>query len=325
MDDIELYKGGSTNYYIISEDNLVKLGIVVVYLVSEDNERLLDIHLQKIIENTTSPFTIYAGTNMLLPQFVNKLKQHEFVKLCDCDHYVGPNEDSRGAKEHSFYLEQLIKTAIKDGVSHIVIIHPDSFPIKIGWEKYLENKLSESCVLVSIFPQMSSCMYFHRDFYTKYQPRLLPLTQEESSSSWFSFQKINKATNLIETGMGYSYKIFLEDLDWYKLNRSNRGEYHNHFGSIFENIIFHLGSASEYKNRPMTGYTKDSIFQNFKRVTVNILPTGIKNRLKKVLPDDILYSEVKKNKSDFIKIRKLLLNETEEFLNFLRNGNNNIN
>ena len=303
----------------------MKLAIIVVYLVSEDNEKLLRIHLNKIKENTTSSFTIYAGTNLLLPQFVNKLKKYDFVKLFKYNNYIGQNENRRGAKEHTYYLEQLIKAAIDDGVSHIAILHPDSFPIKIGWETYLEDKLSETCALVSIFPQMSSCMFFNREFYLKYQPRLLPTAQEEQSLSWINFQKTNLADNLVETGMGHSYKTFLEKLDWYKLNRTNRGEYHNHFGSIFEDIVFHLGSASEYKSRPMTGYSNDSTFHYLKQVSVNILPVGIKNKLKNIIPDKLLYPEVKKNKSDFIKIRDLLLNDTEDFLNFLRNGHKSIN
>lgn len=299
----------------------MKLGIVVVYLVSEDNERLLEIHLEKIKENTTSPFTVYAGTNLLLPQFVHKLKQHDFVKLCDCHNYKGPDEEDRGTKEQSHYLEQLIKTAIDDGVSHVVIMHPDSFPIKVGWEKYLANILSKTCVLVSNFPAMSGCTFFNRDFYINYQPRLLPNPQEELSTSWINFQKVNQATNLVETSMGYGYKAYLENLTWYILKRSNRGEYHNYYGSIFEDVVFHLGSASEYNNRPMRNYDRDSTYNRIKQFVVNILPNSIKKKIKSSLPDKILYPEIKKNKSDFFKIRKALFDETEEFLNFLRNGN----
>ncbi len=299
----------------------MKLGIVVVYLISEDNERLLEIHLEKIKENTTSPFTVYAGTNLLLPQFVHKLKQHDFVKLCDCQDYKGPDEDNRGTKEQSHYVEQLIKIAIDDGMSHIVIMHPDSFPIKVGWELYLAKKLSDSCVLVSNFPAMSGCTFFNRDFYIKYQPRLLPSIEEEFSTSWINFQKVNKTTNLVETGMGYGYKAYLEDLTWYILKRTNRGEYHNYYGSIFKDVVFHLGSASEYNNRPMRNYANDSTYNRTKQFVVNLLPISIKKKIKSTLPDKILYPEVKKNKSDFLKVRKSLFNETEEFLNFLRIGN----
>lgn len=300
----------------------MKLGIVVVYLVSEDNEKLLNIHLEKIIENTAAPFALYAGTNMLLPQFVDKLKQYSFINLCDCNKYEGKNEERRGAKEHSHYLEQLIKIAINDGVTHIVILHPDSFPIKVGWEKHLAKKLSESSVLASIFPAMSGCTFFTRDFYAKYEPRLLPSAQEESSTSWINFQKANQAINLVETGMGYSYKAYLEKLTWYRLKRTNKGEYHNHFGSIFDDIIFHLGSASEYQNRPMKGYTKISFFHCFKRLASKRLPNSIKYKLKNSLPLTVLYPEIEKNKDAFLKSREALINETEEFINFLRNGNN---
>jgi hypothetical protein len=300
----------------------VKLGIVVVYLVSEDNEKLLDIHLEKIKENTASPFAVYAGTNMLLQQFVDKLKKYPFIKICDCTRYKGPNEERRGAKEHSHYLEQLIKTAIGDDVTHIAIMHPDSFPIKVGWEKYLARKLSESCVLVSIFPQMSACSFFNRDFYNKYKPNLLPYTHEELSSSWINFQKANQATNLIETGMGYGYRIYLEKSVWYKLKRTNKGEYHCHFGSIFDDLVFHLGSAAEYQSRPMKGYTKFSFFHYFKKLVIKILPNKIKEKIKYSLPHTVLYPEIEKNKDAFLKSREALFNETEEFISFLRNGNN---
>ena len=298
----------------------MKLGILVVYLVSDNNERLLEIHLNKIKECTTSPFTIYAGTNLLLPQFVDKLREYDFIKQCYCTDYNGPDENTRGTKEQSHYVEQLINAANKDKVSHLVIMHPDSFPIKVGWEKYLANKLSKSCVLVSNFPAMSACTFFSRDFYFKYRPRLLPSAQEELSESWINFQKANQTPHLVETGMGFAHLVTQKNLIWYKLNRSNRGEYHNYFGSIFEDVLFHLGSASEYQTRPMRGYVKDSNFHNLKQVVADLLSFAIKEKIKNILPNEFLYPEEKKNKDDFFKIRKALLNETEKFLNFLING-----
>lgn len=291
-----------------------------MYLVDDANERLLDIHLEKLKEYTTSSFTLYAGINMLMPKFVDKLKQHDFIKPVMCGDYIGEDEDRRGAKEHSYYLTQLINTAIKDGMTHIAIFHPDSFPIKIGWDTYFGNKLSDTCVLVSIFPQMSGFTFFNRNYYINNNPRLLPRAQEESSSTWIDFQKENRAIGLVETGMGYAYNAYLKGLSWYKLNRSNRGEYHNHFASIFDDYIFHLGSASEYKNRPMTGYIKDSTYNKIKRSVINSIPISIKNKLKKIIPNKIIYPETNQNKKDYLKIRRLLLNNTIEFLNFILTG-----
>jgi len=301
----------------------MKLGVIVVYLVNEDNDKLLNIHLKKIKENTTSPFTIYAGTNLLLPQFVNKLKQNNFVKLCACNNYEGGNEESRGAKEHSYYLEQLIKIAIDDGVSHIVIMHPDSFPVKMGWEKYLAERLSKSCVLASIFPQMSGCTFFDRGFYTKHQPRLLPSTQEELSASWTNFQKTNQATNLFEGGMGYGYKTYLENLGWYRLKRTNKDGYSRHLGSVFDDVIFHLGSASEYKNRPMSGYGKFKFYRYFRRLVAKTLPNTIKNKIQTILSQKVLFPEVETNRDAFLQSRDKLINDTEAYLNFLRSGGKN--
>jgi len=298
----------------------VKLGIIVVYLVNEDNGKLLDIHLKKIKDNTTSPFAIYAGINMLQPQFVSKLKEYDFVKLCICKDYEVQNEDRKGAKEHSHYLEQLIKTAIDDRVSHIVIMHPDSFPIKIGWEKYLENTLSESCVLASIFPQMTACTFFNRDFYIKYQPSLLPSTIEERSKSWINFQKTNQVTNLLEGGMGYGYKAYLKNLGWYRLKRTNKGEYNCHLGSVFDNVIFHLGSASEYQNRPMLGYGKFKLYRYFRRLAAKVLPNTIKNMIQNILSHKVLYPELEMNRNDFLQSRDELINDPEGYLNFLRSG-----
>ncbi len=301
----------------------MKLGILVVYLVSEDNERLIDIHLDQIKKNTTTDFVLYACTNMLLPQFVDKLKQFKYVKLNKFSKYNGPIEDRRGAKEHSYYLDQLIKVAIKDNVTHFAIFHPDSFPVKPGWENELSKKLTESLVLISIFPQMSGCAFFSRNFYLNNKPSLLPKSQEELSLQWAKFQKTNEPSNLIETGMGYAFKAYTEGLIWYKLKRSNREEYHHHFGGIYDDLIFHLGSASGYKSRPMKGYLKNTIFNRAKQFLIKIMPDSIKSKIRNTLPAKVISPEIEKNRRDFLKLRDMLFNDTENFLHNLMSNNKN--
>ena len=126
----------------------MKLGIVVVYLVTERNEKLLDLHLSQIENNTEVPYKIYGSAARLYPKFRQKLQQNPNVKICDCRQYIEEHKQRR--YEHSFYLEQLIKFAIDDGVSHVAVLHVDSFPIRPGWAKELAAKLSETCAVAGI-------------------------------------------------------------------------------------------------------------------------------------------------------------------------------
>lgn len=300
----------------------MKLGLIVVYMVSEDNKKLLDIHLEKIKQNTTVPFTLYAGINILIPKFKSILEECRFVKICECDAYEGPQDEWKPIYEHSYYLEKLIDMALDDGVTHIAILHPDSFPIKRGWETYLTEKLEDGCDLISIFPEMSAFTFFKSNFYKKYKPTLLPNSADINKRSWKSFQKNNTPNFLIESGMGIAYKAYLEKLTWSKLIRSNKGEYHNSFGSVFEDVVFHLGSASDWRERVMKGHLKNSFINNVKTSLVQSIPTVIKNKIKNVLPQNVIYPEIKSNKETYEYIRNQLLNNTEKFLEYLRYGEN---
>ena len=301
-------------------DLTIKLGIIVVYLVDDDNEKLLDIHLNQIKKNTSSQFILYACVNMLQPKFVNKLKRYRFVKPVVCEDYVGPNDETRGAKEHSHYLTQLIKIAIKDGASHIAIFHPDSFPINLGWDQKYLNQLVYDTDLISIFPHMTGFMFFHKNFYSINNPSLLPSLEDETSQSWLKFQKTNHVTNLSESGMGFAYNAYLNRQNWIKLNKSTFGDHDYSFGSFTNNYIFHLGSASDYKNRPMRDIASHQKNMGIKDFISKILPNSIKNIFKKMISQEILFPEIKENKDEFIKTRNMLLNDTSNFLKSLKTG-----
>jgi hypothetical protein len=173
-----------------------KLGIAVVCLVIERNEKLLDLHLRQIEKYTDVPYTICGSANKLLPQFRAKLEKNPKGKICKCEHFDVSSWTTRDdisfkcRDEHTFYVEQLIKYAIDDGVSHVAILHVDSFPIQRGWATQLAAKLSSECVLEEILKDeqndrnpLSDCMLFHRDFYTKYHPILL-LSEDVVHTLW---------------------------------------------------------------------------------------------------------------------------------------------
>ena len=175
----------------------MKLGIVVVYLINKEDGKILDIHLDQIAKNTVSDYTIYANVNMLLPEFKQKLKNNSNVKICNSNEYIGPIDGLRSTYELSYYAEKLIMEAISDGVTHVIIMHPDSFPIKVGWESILEKTISNSTVMVSKFPEMSACLFFSRSFYLNYNPKLISTKIEMESSIYKQFLKDIVAIDLL--------------------------------------------------------------------------------------------------------------------------------
>jgi hypothetical protein len=295
----------------------VKIGILVVYLVDDNNERLLDIHLDYINKNTKSTFNIYAGINLLLPRFKKKLANHNFIKSFHLDPYVGPDDPHRGTKEQTHYLEQLIELAYSDGITHIAIMHPDSFPIKYGWDKCFESLLNQEWTLISNYPAMSACMFFEIENYFKTNLSLLPKKEELKSDSWNNFQSQNKTPHLIETGMGMAYQIEQRVQTWYKMKKTNHRQYHEYFAGIFDDMIFHLGSASEYKTRPIRNYYNKSISQKLRGKLADILPAKSKELIKNIVPAKVLFPEIMRNQNTFSDIRDNLLNNTDSFFKYL--------
>ncbi len=221
----------------------MKLGIAVVYLVSKENEKLLDLHLSQIERHTQVPYTIYGSVNRLLPQFRKKLERHPKVKVCEY-----PRTDLRGAEEHSFYLEHLVRTAIEDGASHVVTLHVDSFPICLGWAEELAEKLSDSRPFaIPSYRAFTACLFFHRGFYVKYQPTFLLSDADRSSGRYKNF--CQEFEHISDSGIGYCFKAFSEGVTWYVLSEEGKGNPRfGFFSMIYDNLVFHLGSAAYSEN-----------------------------------------------------------------------------
>ena len=204
----------------------MNLGIAVVYLVTERNGPLLDLHLGQIEKNTQCPYKIYGSANRLAPQFLPILEQNPKVKVCDCETYEGTHRKRR--YEHTFYLEQLIRIAIEDNVTHVAILHVDSFPVRPGWAMELAGRLSDRCVVAAIMRDekidqkpMTAGIVFGRDFYLDWHPRLL-LNKEERSSDLYE-RYSQRHPHKTDSGIGYGFMVFTQGLSWYPLLRSNKG------------------------------------------------------------------------------------------------------
>ena len=327
----------------------MKLGIAVVYLVSKRNGPLLDLHFRQIEENTKVPYAIYAAANDLLPQFRERLERHPHVKICPCTSYergggLLRQDIERAATlgfpavsskyEHSFYLEQLIQQAVEDGVTHIAMLHVDSFPVRPGWAEELAGQLSDRCVLAGITRDrevdckpLTAGIFYHRDFYVRYQPRLL-LSQDDFDSE--GYQRYCQACpHVTDSGYGYGYTMFGNDLTWCPLERSNKGGNHVLFASIYGDAIFHLHAAAYVERTKTVGFTNPNnsmdpasgharrMGRSFVRA---LLPDKARRKLKDVLPQRLGAPTEYARRQAWERERERLFSNPSDYLAYLRHG-----
>ncbi|MBN1827678.1 MAG: hypothetical protein JW884_00840 [Deltaproteobacteria bacterium] len=227
----------------------MRIGIVVVYMIKSENEKLLELHLRQIRTFTNVSYTIYAGVGKLEPRLLKFLESEPHVKIIPL-----PETNLRGGEQHSFYLERLIRTAVLDDVTHIAILHVDSFPIRSDWVEIIAERLVGSCVLSTIshnhyLALYTACLCFRRDFYMNYHPEFFLTENERSSDDYRRFSRECDHYS-IDSGVGFVFKAFCRNLSWIGLERSNKGEDHGWYGSIYEDTVFHLVGA--YRRRKLS-------------------------------------------------------------------------
>ena len=294
----------------------MRLGIVVVYLVKKEDEKLLELHLSQIEKHTQVPYKIYSTANRLIPELRKKLENHPKVRICDC-----PSTELRGSEEHAYYLDHLIRVALEDGVTHIVTLHVDSFPIRPGWAQELEAKLSETSVLAAVMRDerndrqpMTACMFFDRNFHIKYRPAFLLSEADLETAACKEY--LRKFPYIGDSGIGYGFKIYSEGLTWYPLQKSNRVNYM--FLEVHGDLIAHLGGITwrRRKEKRSEGVEGGSPFFGW-------APMGLVARMWRSIPVKVrsLFEPITKSiKSEMFEYEKQrFLQNPESFLEELRN------
>ncbi len=309
----------------------MKLGIVVVYLVKQEDERLLDLHLDYIDKYTGVPYTIYGSVNRLLPQFRRKLEAKPRIKTFELD---PPSEEKLQKSaydphsvEHVHFLDQLMQHALDDGVSHIAIMHVDSFPIRSGWVEEITSKLSKTCLLAAVLRDtyydrkpMTAFILFHRDFYFQYKPTLLLPDDERTSPEYEKYKQ--EYPHIRDAGLGYGYRIYLEDLSWHPLERSNRGEDHYIIGSIYGDLIFHMGAASREKKFALGAHL--TLFGRIRRHMSKLIPRRWINQVVQLTArNKIVFHDIQKNVNAYDRVKAKLLADPDAYLYYLRTGRRN--
>ena len=217
----------------------MKLGILCVYLVSPEEEGLLDLHLSQIRKCTKQPYQIYAAI-VRTPQYLaDKIYgYHDIDVICKDDASL------RGMYEHSYYLEKLNAAAIEDGVTHVVTLHLDSFPINSNWFDSLFSRLDKNIVIGSLEKINTACIFYKADFFSKYRasylmPNALECTKQQND--FFSeYQVIN------HSGTGLFYAAYKSDAKGVFLEEQKKHIGYGQYAGFFDGGIFHLGGVVRF-------------------------------------------------------------------------------
>ena len=288
----------------------MKLGIVVVYLVKPDDGSLLELHLSQIARNTTVPYRLYAATERLLPALVSRLREFPQACLCPCE----PTE-LRGARENTHYLEQLVRFALEDGVTHICALHPDSFPVRPGWAEAMVDLCAPDGAVCAIqrvenhdLKPQTCGLLFSSDWYLRYRPGFLLTAEQRASEQYKRYQAA--VPHIADSGSGFGFSLWCAGLQWAPLNRSNRAQDHALLGSVYGDLIFHLGAASHER------FTLN-LDGRINRWTARTL-RGFWDQGRHVLYGRA--QEERRNAAAYARIREALLRDPEGYLHYLRSG-----
>lgn len=319
------------------------IGIAVVYMMGERDEWLLDLHLRQIEECTETPFTVYACVNDLAPRLRRRLEANPRVTIVLCEPYragsglLRQDQELAARKgltaadakyEHSWYLEQLIRVAMDDGITHTAVFHADSFPVVPGWEKTLIGTLSDECPLAGITrdPEfdrkpLTAGIVFTREFYLRHHPRLL-LSQEELDSA--DYRRFRDACpHVTDSGYGYAFRLFMDGLDWQPLAKTSLQEGRPAIASIYGDMIFHLHANAFVAKTGTLGFTAPLSSRNgtgrFAARTVRaVLPKAVQGWVRAVLRPHVRSRVESRDLEAWERERALLQRDPARFIAGLR-------
>ena len=207
----------------------MKLGIVVVYLFDANTEYLFDLQISYIRKFTVSPYTIYGSVGRLDSKWRQKLSNYPEIQQCEI-----ASTELRGSAEHAFYLERLTEIAFREGATHVVTLHLDSFPVCMGWEGILEAITAQSGTCVAADEAYTACLFFTKDFYFCYRPTF---NFVNDPSEYLEFVKKYKLIN--HSGTPYLYACYKNYLDWHILKKISQNPI-SRFGYLCGDLIFHF-------------------------------------------------------------------------------------
>jgi hypothetical protein len=193
-----------------------------------------------------SNYTVYLWNNNVATNLFNQIaKKYPSIKQLNAK----PGEKLK--HPHAEPLQKLYKKALMDKVEYIVTLDSDAFPIHNNWLQLLIEKLDNKTVLAGVWrdelktaiqPYIHpSCLCVSVDFIKKFDLRF--------DDRYVSTEiKKDTASCFTRAALEHNYKLF-------KLERSNKNQFHYIMGGIYGGMIYHHGAGSR-KNISFWGEKK---------------------------------------------------------------------
>ena len=245
--------------------------LVVYYLVDDADLPLLRLHLDRIAQHTSAPYTLYAATNRVTTQARVEIAAQPNVVLC-----VIPPTELQGAHEHAYFLDAMVKVALADGASHLVTLDLDSFPIRDDWVEVLQAAAPPESGLTAILRVENgdsvlphpSCTFARREFFERYEPSFSP--KWDGTKKFRRFLRSHRQRP--DTGVRLGYILWRHRLPWGTMVRTNELEVHYLMAGIYGEVVFHLGASS----RRYILFWRDIQRSPIHRLTTPLARVGIK-------------------------------------------------
>jgi GT2 family glycosyltransferase len=320
-----------------------KLGIVAVYMLDENNDWLLDLHFRQIEQHTESPYTVYACINDLSPALHARIRGNPRVRIVPCEPYragsglLRQDQELVARKgltaadakyEHSWYLEQLIRAAVDDGVSHVAVFHADSFPVLSRWDITMIARLSDRCPLAGVTRDiefdrkpLTAGMLFTREFYLEHHPRLLLNQEELDSADYRRFKE--SCPHVTDSGYGYAFRMFLDGLEWQPLAKTSPDRGRPSIASIYGDVFFHLHAAAFVAKTGTLGFTaplssRRGVGRAAARTVRALVPATMQRWVRSVLTPHVRARVESKDLDTWERERQLLYRDPGRFIAGLR-------
>lgn len=233
------------------------LGICVVYLVADEvGELLLRMNLHHLRAHTEGPHRIY-GVALRLPDALTQVLGQAGVRLPPLPTFdpAGYERNSKGAGEHSHYLDQLVDRAFADGCSRVATFDMDSWPVARGWDTYYERLLAPAVPVVAM-----QRVETHDDFPN---PAFTLIDRSFWRHGLSSFAGFNPrapfpirhwAFSRPQSGAGILAELRANGQRFLPLLRTNLWNPHPVMCGIYDHRVFHFGAGSR---TPTFGCDKD--------------------------------------------------------------------